>query len=70
MQQYEAESPVAQISPTHDEWSARDRMVKNKIRLSDACGAMALMLKEVNTCKDDTKSVLSELKAEIDRLLK
>lgn len=70
MHDYEAESPIQQVSPTYDKWSAKDRIVQHKIRLSDACGAMTLMLKEISSCKDETKAVLAELKSELDRLLK
>ena len=69
MEQYVSESHQQELAPTHDKWSAKDRMVQNKIKLGHACEAMTLMLSEVPACKEETKAVLQELKQAIERLL-
>ena len=69
MNQYESEQVSTVVSPTHDKWTAKERMLASKIRLSDACEALTLMLSEVQFCKEDTKVVLAQLKTEIDRLV-
>ena len=70
VEQYASEAPSPTLEPTQNKWEAKDRFVSNKIRLGDAVGAVALMLAEQKTASEKSVDVLTELKAELDRLLK
>lgn len=63
-------SAVSAKAPTKNANEARQRMKESGIRLVDACGAVALMLRYQTQASPQTQEILRALRIQIDYLLK